>query len=79
MAVKIKLSRIGKRNDPKYRIVVMEGNKRRDGACIERIGFYDPVPNPHVLEIDKEKLNGWIKNGAQFTEGTRKLLSKLVK
>lgn len=79
MAVKIKLSRVGKRNDPKYRIVVMESNKRRDGACIEKIGFYDPIPNPHILDIDKDKLNAWIKNGAQFTEGSKKLLSKLIK
>ena len=79
MSVKIKLSRVGKKNDPKYRIVVMESKKRRDGAYIEKIGFYDPIPNPHILDIDEVKLNEWIKKGAQLTEGSAKLLKKLVK
>lgn len=79
MAIKIKLTKIGKKNDPKYRIVIMEERSKRDGAYIDKIGFYDPVKNPHILEVDKEKLQSWIKKGATFTEGTRKLLSKLVK
>ncbi len=73
MALKIKLTRIGKRNDPKYRIVVMERKKKRDGKYIEKIGFYDPVPNPHVLTINQDKLNTWIKKGAQLSEGMLKL------
>ncbi len=74
MAVKIKLSRMGKKNDPKYRIVVMEEGKRRDGKYIEKIGYYDPVANPHILTLDKERLNAWIKNGAQLSDGMDKLM-----
>lgn len=74
MAVKIKLSRVGKRADPKYRIVVMESSKRVNGKYIEKIGFYDPIPNPHILTVDKEKLQNWIKKGAQMSDGVSKLL-----
>lgn len=74
MSVKIKLSRIGKKNAPQYRIVVMEESKRRDGKYIENIGFYNPVANPHILEVDKEKLTSWMKKGAQMSDGVAKLL-----
>lgn len=80
MAVKIRLTRIGKKNSPKYRIVVTDEKRKRDGKYIEKIGFYDPIPEPYVLKIDKEKLNNWLKKGAQPSEGVRKLLkSKLWK
>jgi small subunit ribosomal protein S16 len=74
MAVKIKLTRIGKKNFPKYRIVVVDGRKKRDGKYIEKIGLYDPVPDPYVLKVNQEKLNSWLKKGAQVSEGLRKLL-----
>jgi small subunit ribosomal protein S16 len=74
MSVKIKLSRVGKKNAPLYRIVVMEESKRRDGKYIENIGFYNPIANPHLLEVDREKLTLWIKKGAQMSDGVAKLL-----
>lgn len=73
MAVKIRLTRIGKKNDPKYRIVVIDESKKRDGKYIEKIGYYDPVKNPPVLNIDKAKLQKWIDRGAQLSEGIQKL------
>lgn len=76
MAVKIRLTKLGKRSDPKYRIVVVEEGKKRDGEYIEKVGFYDPVPNPHVLQVDEKKLKEWLKKGAQFSEGAYKLLKK---
>lgn len=79
MAVKIRLTRLGKRNDPKYRIVAVEESKRRDGKYIEKIGFYDPVPNPHVLNVDTIKLNDWLSKGAILSEGAYKLLKNQVK
>ncbi len=79
MAIKIKLTRIGKRNDPKYRIIIAEEHSKRDGKYIDKIGFYDPIKNPHILDIDMEKLKDWIKKGAKFTQGTKRLLEKLVK
>ncbi len=74
MAVKIRLMRFGKRNDPKYRIIVIEEGKKREGKYIEKIGFYDPMPNPHVLKIDQQKLQNWLKKGAQTSNGMNKLL-----
>lgn len=74
MAVRIKLARIGKRSAPKYRIVVMEKSKRPTGKYIEKIGFYDPIQDPHILEVDKARLDEWISNGAQMSEGVAKLL-----
>lgn len=77
MAVKIRLTRIGKRNDPKYRIVVMEESKKRDGKYIEKIGFYDPVTKPHIFTLDQTKFHKWIKQGAQLSEGMRKLIKHM--
>lgn len=73
MAVKIRLTRIGKKNDPKYRIVAIDESKKRDGKYIEKIGYYDPIKNPHLLTIDKAKLQKWIKSGAQISRGIQKL------
>lgn len=74
MALKIKLSRIGRKNDPKYRIIVSEAKSKRDGKYVDRLGFYDPLPEKHVLEVDKEKLAYWLSKGATFTKGTERLL-----
>lgn len=79
MALKIKLFRVGKRNDPKYRIVISEQHNKREGKYIDNIGHYDPIAQPHVLKVDNEKLKSWIAKGATFTEGTNKLLGKSVK
>lgn len=76
MAVKIRLTRLGKKNQPKYRIVVADESKKRDGKYIEKIGFYDPIPEPHILTIDQDKLKFWIARGAQLSEGARKLLKQ---
>ncbi len=79
MSTKIKLTRRGKRNAPKYRIVVMEERSKRDGGFIDEIGTYDPIAQPHVLTISDEKLMSWIQKGAQLTDGTYKLLKKRLK
>lgn len=79
MALRIKLSRIGRTNDPKYRIIVAEAKSKRNTKYVDKIGFYDPIPNPHVLRIDNDRLSYWISKGAQLTEGTSKLLKKHAK
>lgn len=79
MAVKIRLTRLGKKSDPKYRIVVAESGKKRDGAYIEKIGFYDPIMVPHQLEINMDKLNGWLSKGAVLSDGAQKLLKNYSK
>ncbi|MCR4326556.1 MAG: 30S ribosomal protein S16 [Candidatus Roizmanbacteria bacterium] len=74
MSVKIRLMRIGKRHDPKYRIIVIDERKKRNSHYIEQIGFYDPMKDPAELTFDKEKLAEWTKKGAQMSEGLRKLI-----
>ncbi len=79
MALKVKLTRIGSKNDPKYRIVIAEARSKRDGKYVANIGFYDPVPEKHILKVDEEKLSYWLSQGATFTKGTQRLLSKYSK
>jgi len=74
MAVKIRLTRVGKKKYPKYRIVAIEESKKREGRYIEKIGFYNPIPNPYIFKIDQLKLNNWLKKGARLSNGVRKLL-----
>jgi len=74
MAVKIRLTRMGKKKQPSYRVVVMDSRKPRDGRYLEQIGFYDPRQDPSLIEIDNEKALRWLRNGAQPTERAQKLL-----
>ena len=76
MAVKIRLTRMGKKKNPFYRIVVADERTRRDGAPIDEIGYYDPMTNPANVKIDAEKATKWLNNGAQPTETVRTLLKK---
>ena len=76
MAVKIRLTRMGKKKNPFYRIVVADQRSRRDGAPIEEIGYYDPMTNPATVKIDAEKANKWLGNCAQPTDTVRSLLKK---
>lgn len=75
MSVKIRLMRVGKKHSPKYRIIVIDERKKRDGRYIEQLGFYDPLTKPHTLTIDASKVKTWLEKGAQFSEGARKLLA----
>ncbi len=72
--VKIRLRRMGAKKAPFYRIVVADARSPRDGRCIEEIGTYNPLTNPATVEVDKEKVQAWIKNGAQPTDTVRGLL-----
>ncbi len=74
MATKIRLTRLGKKKQPTYRVVVMDSRKQRDGKYIEQLGFYDPRPNPSVVTIDNERALHWLNTGAQPTERAQKLL-----
>ena len=74
MAVKIRLRRMGARNNPFYRVVVADSRSPRDGRFIEEIGYYDPKSQPAVVKIDTEKANEWIKKGAQPTDTVKRLL-----
>ncbi len=67
---------MGAKHAPCYRIVAMDSRKARDGQYIEQIGFYNPVSNPKVIEIDAELAKKWIADGAQPTDTVRSLLKK---
>ncbi|WP_166823595.1 30S ribosomal protein S16 [Brevibacterium limosum] len=74
MAVKIRLTRMGKIRAPFYRVVVMDSRTRRDGKAKEQIGIYHPTREPSVVEIDSERAQYWLSVGAQPTDQVRALL-----
>ena len=73
MAVKIRLTRMGKKKNPLYRIVVADSRNARDGKVIDEIGTYDPNTDPSTFKIDEEKAKKWLNNGAQPTDVVGKL------
>ncbi|SDM72607.1 30S ribosomal protein S16 [Acetanaerobacterium elongatum] len=77
MAVKIRLRRMGAKKAPFYRIVVADSRYPRDGRFIEELGYYDPTKEPSVINVDTEKVDKWIKNGAQPTDTVKALLKKI--
>ena len=74
MALKIRLARLGAKKKPFYRLVVADSKAKRDGAFLEIVGYYDPNPDPYVLEVKTESLDAWIRKGATPTETVRSLL-----
>jgi small subunit ribosomal protein S16 len=72
--VKIRLSRHGNKKNPIYRVVVADSREPRDGKTLEEIGRYNPQLDPSLIEIDTERANAWIANGAQPTAQVAKLL-----
>ncbi|MDR1490216.1 MAG: 30S ribosomal protein S16 [Desulfovibrio sp.] len=77
MAVKIRLTRMGSKKHPFYRIVAANSESRRDGRPLEFLGYYNPMTKPAKVEIDREKLQKWLGLGAQASETVRSLLKKL--
>jgi len=76
LAVRIRLLRMGKKKRPFYRIVVTDSRVKRDGKYIEKIGYYDPIPDPSIIKIDREKAINWLKKGAQPTDTVYSLFKK---
>ena len=74
MAVKIRLTRLGKKKAPTYRVIVADERSPRDGRFIEELGYYDPTKDPSVVKINTERAKEWIKNGAKPTDTVAKLL-----
>ena len=72
--VKIRLARHGNKKNPIYRVVVADSREPRDGKTLETIGRYNPQMDPSLIEIDTDRANAWIANGAQPTEQVAKLL-----
>jgi small subunit ribosomal protein S16 len=74
MAVKLRLTRVGSKQNPIYRIVAADSRSPRDGKFIEIIGRYNPQHDPSLIEVDEEKARKWLSNGAQPTETVGRLL-----
>ena len=75
MPVKMRLQRHGKKGKPFYHIVIADGRAPRDGKFIEKIGTYNPIPNPAEIVLDIDKAVQWLSNGAQPTDTVRAILS----
>ncbi len=75
MAVKIRLARKGRKQKAFYHIVVADSRSPRDGRYIEKIGSYNPITNPAIIELDFDKALGWLQNGALPTDTCRAILS----
>ncbi|GHU52334.1 30S ribosomal protein S16 [Clostridia bacterium] len=71
--LKIRLTRLGSKKNPFYRIVVSEAKNARDGRYLEDIGIYDPTKEPCVLKVNSEQAKKWLGNGAQPTEVVTRL------
>jgi small subunit ribosomal protein S16 len=74
LAVKIRLARHGAKKTPYYRIVVADARAPRDGKFIEELGRYNPLATPALITFDAEKVDAWIKKGAQPTDTVARLL-----
>jgi len=74
VTVKLRLMRMGKKKQPTYRVVVADSRSPRDGRFIEAVGTYEPRMDPSTIEIDNDRVLGWLAKGAQPTETVRKLL-----
>ncbi|MBI5557965.1 MAG: 30S ribosomal protein S16 [Deltaproteobacteria bacterium] len=76
MAVRIRLTRMGRKKKPFYRIVVANSESKRDGKFLEVVGTYDPMNEPHAVTVHQDKLQSWLDQGAQPTDTVRNLLKK---
>jgi small subunit ribosomal protein S16 len=74
VAVKLRLTRIGSKKNPIYRVVVADSRSPRDGRFIEIVGRYNPQTDPSTIELDEEKINAWIAKGAQPTDPVKALI-----
>lgn len=76
MSVKIRLTRMGAKKAPFYRVIVADSRSPRDGKFIDVIGTYNPLTDPAEIKIDNAKAKQWIKNGATPTETAKQILVK---
>ncbi|WP_104722316.1 30S ribosomal protein S16 [Helicobacter mesocricetorum] len=68
MATVIRLTKMGRKKKPFYRIVVTDSRKKRDGGWIESIGYYNPLVEPSIVKFDKDRLQYWVGIGAKMSE-----------
>ncbi|MFW2364990.1 MAG: 30S ribosomal protein S16 [Desulforhopalus sp.] len=76
MAVRIRLTRLGRKKKPFYRIIVADSECKRDGKFLDIVGTYDPLQDPAVIKIDNDKLEEWMGRGALPTTTVKSLIKK---
>ncbi len=76
MAAIIRLQRGGRKKRPFYAVVVMDERKRRDGAFIEKLGYYDPCTEPEVIELDLDAVKKWTDTGAKVSDRVAYLITQ---
>ncbi len=76
MALKLRLTRMGSKKKPFYRIVAVDSATRRDGRALDYVGYYNPMTEPADIKVDQDKVKTWIERGAQPTDTVRSLLKK---
>jgi small subunit ribosomal protein S16 len=67
---------MGKKNQPIYKVVAADARSPRDGKFLEAVGIYNPLTNPHTVDLKEDRINYWLDNGAQPTNTVKSLLSK---
>jgi len=77
MALKIRLTRMGSKKRPFYRIVAIDSQTRRDGRALDFVGHYNPMVDPVEITINKDKVKKWIDRGAKPSDTVRALLRKV--
>ncbi|MDA2929018.1 30S ribosomal protein S16 [Acidobacteria bacterium AH-259-O06] len=75
--LRIRLSRHGAKKDPHYRVVVAERSRARDGRFVEIVGYYNPALKPVRLNLDLDRIDYWVKRGAQASQTVRALINKV--
>ena len=76
MAVKLKLTRLGSKKHPFYRVVAATDETRRDGRPLEFLGYYNPMKDPIEVKLDADKIKEWLARGAEHTDTVRSLIKK---
>ena len=76
MAVKLKLTRLGSKKHPFYRVVAATDETRRDGRPLDFLGYYNPMTDPAEVKLDTDKIKEWLARGAEPTDTVRVLIKK---
>jgi small subunit ribosomal protein S16 len=76
MAVRIRLTRMGAKKKPFYRLVAADSEAPRDGKFLEILGYYDPTKDPAIIKVHEQKINYWLGKGALISESARAILKK---
>jgi small subunit ribosomal protein S16 len=74
VAVKLRLTRVGSKKNPIYRVVAADSRSPRDGKFIEIVGRYNPQTDPSTIDLDEDKIKAWLDKGAQPTDSVRRLM-----